>query len=180
MKKIGVVFSAFDFIHPGHMRMLEDAKNQCDYLIAGIQTDPTTDVEYRAQTGSKNKPIYTTDERVEMIKGIRYVDEYFTYHTEQDLYDWLINNDWHVRILGSDWRGKPFTGHDINKGTIYFHERIMDCPVQNCVVDSLNQHNSRHKKNGDARFPFFSFPPHAWFKRCTVLGFFAHTTQKMS
>ena len=125
-KKIGVTFSAFDFIHPGHIAMLKDAKSQCDYLIVGIQTDPTIDVEYRAKTGSKNKPIYTMEERISMIEAIKYIDEYFTYTTEQELYDWLQENDWDVRILGSDWEGKEFTGHDIKKGEIYFHNRDHD------------------------------------------------------
>jgi len=122
-KTIGVLFSAFDFIHPGHIAMLEDAKAQCDYLIVGVQTDPTVDTEYRAKTGSKNKPIYSIEERLRMIRAIKYIDEYFTYTTEQELYDWLVTNEWHVRILGSDWKGKEYTGHDIKKGKIYFHER---------------------------------------------------------
>ena len=60
-----------------------------------------------------------------MIKAIKFVDEVFVYDTEQDLYDWLNNNKWDVRILGSDWEGKNFTGHDI-KGDLYFHKRDHD------------------------------------------------------
>jgi glycerol-3-phosphate cytidylyltransferase len=122
-KKIGVVFSSFDLIHPGHIRMLKDAKNQCDYLIVGVQDDPTIDIKYRNKTGIKNKPIYLFNERIEMIESIKYIDEHFTYHTEDDLYKWLKENRWDIRILGSDWKGKKFTGCDINKGEIYFHER---------------------------------------------------------
>jgi dolichol-phosphate mannosyltransferase len=123
-KKIGVCFSAFDLLHPGHAAMLADARSQCEYLIVGIQSDPTLDVEYRMRTGSKNKPIYTLDERIDMIKAIKYVDEYFIYTTEDELYKWLESNHWDVRILGSDWEGKEFTGHDIKKGNIYFHKRV--------------------------------------------------------
>ncbi len=122
-KKIGVLFSAFDLLHPGHVRMLKDARAQCDYLIVGVQTDPTVDKEYRAKTGKKNMPIYSLDERLEMIDAIKYVDEHFVYTTERELYDWLLNNDWDVRILGSDWKGKEYTGYDIQKGEIYFHKR---------------------------------------------------------
>ena len=123
--KIGVTFSAFDFIHPGHVLMLEDCKRRCDYLIVGIQVDPANnkDASYRDETGQKNKPIYTLDERVVMIKSIKYIDAYFTYETEVDLLDFLKNNDWDVRIIGSDWEGKKFTGCDLNKGQIYFHKR---------------------------------------------------------
>ena len=118
--KIGFVASAFDLLHAGHIKMLEDAKEQCDYLIAALQTDPTIDKSYRTET--KNKPIQTITERQIMIESIRYVDEVIIYETENDLYNllWDINPD--VRILGSDWEKKSFTGIDLPI-QIYFHER---------------------------------------------------------
>ena len=131
MNKIGITFSTFDLMHPGHILMLEDCKNVCDYLIIGIQSDPTIDRknpndEYSKISGkAKNSPIQTLEERLIMIKAIKFVDEVFVYDTEQDLYDWLINNKWDVRILGSDWKGKKFTGHDI-KGSVHFHKRDHD------------------------------------------------------
>ena len=128
MKKIGVTFSTFDLLHPGHILMLEDCKNVCDHLIVGVQSDPTIDRkkdsdEYSKISGkSKNSPIQTLEERLIMIKSIKFVDEFFVYHTEEDLYNWLTNNKWDIRILGSDWEGKKFTGHDID-GDIHFHIR---------------------------------------------------------
>ena len=130
MKK-GITFSTFDLIHPGHIIMLEDCKRVCDYLIVGIQSDPTIDRKdssdiYSKTSGKpKNKPIQTLEERLIMIKAIKYVDEVFVYDTEQDLYSWLKNNDWDIRILGSDWEGKKFTGHNI-AGEVYFHKRDHD------------------------------------------------------
>ena len=127
MKK-GITFSSFDLIHPGHIIMLEDCKRVCDYLIVGVQSDPTIDRKnldtfYSKISGKeKNKPIQTLEERLIMIKTIKFVDEVFTYDTENDLYNWLKNNKWGIRILGSDWEGKNFTGHDI-PGEIYFHKR---------------------------------------------------------
>ncbi|MBI5134246.1 MAG: adenylyltransferase/cytidyltransferase family protein [Candidatus Taylorbacteria bacterium] len=125
-RTIGVTFSAFDLCHAGHMRMLKDAKSRCDYLIVGLQDDPAqeSDEGYRLRTGgkSKNRPIMSLDERMEIIKGIRYVDEVFVYSTEDDLYDWLKSNRYDVRILGSDWEGKPYTGHDLPHMP-YFHRR---------------------------------------------------------
>ena len=131
MKKIGVTFSTFDLLHPGHILMLEDCKTVCDHLIIGIQSDPTIDRkdrkdEYSKISGKpKNVPIQTLKERLIMINAIKFVDEVFVYNTEQDLYDWLNNNKWDVRILGSDWEDKKFTGHDI-KGEVYFHKRDHD------------------------------------------------------
>ena len=131
MKKIGVTFSTFDLIHPGHIIMLEDCKNVCNHLIVGVQSDPTIDRKkindsYSKISGKpKNIPIQTLEERLIMIKSIKFVDEVFVYNTEQDLYDWLLNNKWDIRILGSDWEGKKFTGHDI-EGKLYFHKRDHD------------------------------------------------------
>ena len=131
MKKIGVTFSTFDLLHPGHILMLEDCKNVCDHLIVGVQSDPTIDRnkdsdEYSKISGKpKNTPIQTLEERLIMIKSIKYVDEVFVYDTEKDLYNWLNSNKWDIRILGSDWKGKKFTGHDID-GDIHFHVRDHD------------------------------------------------------
>ena len=128
MKKIGVTFSTFDLLHPGHILMLEDCKRVCDYLIVGVQSDPTIDRkkesdEYSVISGKpKNSPVQTLEERLIMIKSIKFIDEVFIYNTEKDLYDWLKNNKWDVRILGSDWQDKKFTGHDID-GELYFHKR---------------------------------------------------------
>ena len=111
--------------------MLEDCKRVCDYLIVGIQSDPTIDRKnpdtfYSKISGKeKNKPIQTLEERLIMIKSIKFIDEVFVYDTEDDLYNWLKNNEWDIRILGSDWEGKKFTGHDI-PGKVYFHKRDHD------------------------------------------------------
>ena len=127
MKK-GITFSTFDLIHPGHILMLEDCKRVCDYLIVGVQSDPTIDRKnpddnYSKISGkAKNTPIQTLEERLIMIKSIKYVDEVFVYDTEEDLCNWLKTNKWDIRILGSDWEGKKYTGYDLG-GEVYFHKR---------------------------------------------------------
>ena len=125
-KKIGVTFSAFDLCHAGHLRMLKDCKTQCDYLIVGVQDDPSQskDEGYRIQTGGKpkNAPVMSLAERKEIVEGIKYVDEVFVYSTEEDLLNWLRTNKYDVRILGSDWEGKKYTGWDLPH-TAYFHRR---------------------------------------------------------
>ena len=126
MKKIGVTFSAFDLCHAGHIRMLKDCKTQCDYLIVGLQDDPSSeiDLKYRLETNEKpkNPPIMSVTERKEILESIKYVDEIFIYSTEDDLLNWLKNNTYHVRILGSDWQDKKYTGWDLPH-TAYFHKR---------------------------------------------------------
>jgi glycerol-3-phosphate cytidylyltransferase len=106
-KKIGIVFSAFDMLHAGHIAMLSEAKNHCDYLIAGLQTDPTID-----RPGEKNPPVQSIVERQIQLSACRYVDEVVIYQTEQDLVDLLLILPVDVRILGVEYCDKDFTGRD--------------------------------------------------------------------
>jgi glycerol-3-phosphate cytidylyltransferase len=115
-KKIGVTAGAFDLCHAGHMLMFKEAKNKCDYLIVLLHSDPTLD---RAE---KNKPIMTIEERTIILQGIRYIDEILVYHTEKELYRLLKEIQPDVRIIGADWQGKPYTGHDLPI-TTYFNSR---------------------------------------------------------
>lgn len=102
--KVGITFSAFDLLHAGHIKMLEDAKRQCDYLICGLQTDPTID------RPEKNRPSQTVVERYIQLKGCKFVDEIVPYATEQDLEDILRSFNIDVRILGDEYEHKNFTG----------------------------------------------------------------------
>lgn len=121
---IGFTCSSFDLLHSGHYLMLEDCKSHCDVLIVGLQDDPTIDVKYRMQTGGKNKnrPIQSYEERLIQISGVKYVDYVVRYSTEGELYELLqlINPD--IRMIGEDWRGKEFTGHDLDI-PIHFNPR---------------------------------------------------------
>ena len=123
--KKGFTCSCFDLLHTGHILMLKDAKEQCDYLIVGLQTDPTVD-----RPDTKNKPIQSLEERQIMISGIRFVDEIVIYTTEGQLYEYLRDNPPDVRILGSDYKGKDFTGKDLNID-IYYHKRDHDWSTTN-------------------------------------------------
>lgn len=108
-KRVGITFSTFDLgPHAGHIAMLAEAKNHCDYLICGLQTDPTID-----RPDSKNKPIQSIVERQIQLAATRYVDEIVIYQTEKDLEDLLLILPVDVRILGVEYQDKPFTGKDI-------------------------------------------------------------------
>lgn len=106
--KIGFTCSSFDLLHAGHVQMLRDAKEQCDYLMVGLQMDPSID-----RPKEKNPPIQTIVERYTQLKAVSYVDEIIPYKTEQDLIDILELYTIHVRILGEEYRNKEFTGKDI-------------------------------------------------------------------
>ena len=118
-KKVGIVASCFDLLHAGHCLMLEDAKRQCDHLIAALQTDPTID------RPEKNKPVQSLQERTLQLKAVKYVDEIKSYETEDDLEILLKKIMPDVRILGSDWEGKEYTGSGIAH-SVYFHPRNHD------------------------------------------------------
>lgn len=107
-KKIGITFSAWDLLHAGHVTMLSEVKNHCDYLICGLQTDPTID---RPET--KNKPIQSIVERQITLSACRFVDEIVVYQTEKDLEDILLTLPIDVRILGVEYKDKEFTGKNI-------------------------------------------------------------------
>ena len=104
---VGFTASAFDLLHSGHITMLREAKAQCDYLICGLQLDPSLDRE------TKNKPIQTMVERYIQLSAVRYVDEIVPYVTEKDLTDILSSYNIHIRILGDEYKDKDFTGRDL-------------------------------------------------------------------
>ena len=104
---VGFTASAFDLLHAGHVQMLREAKENCDYLLVGLQTDPTLD------RTDKNPPVQTIVERYTQLKGIEYVDEIIPYGTEQDLEDILTMYHINVRVIGEEYRDKEFTGKDI-------------------------------------------------------------------
>ena len=104
-KKIGITFSQFDMLHAGHIAMLAEAKNHCDYLIAALQTDASID-----RPDTKNPPIQSIVERQIQLAACRYVDEVVIYTTEADLCDLLLILPVDVRILGDEYRDKEFTG----------------------------------------------------------------------
>jgi glycerol-3-phosphate cytidylyltransferase len=103
--KIGITFSTFDMLHAGHVAMLSEAKNHCDYLIAALQTDPTID-----RPDTKNPPVQSIVERQIQLSATRFVDEIVIYQTEQDLIDLLLILPVDVRILGVEYENKDFTG----------------------------------------------------------------------
>lgn len=106
-KKTGIVFSTFDMLHAGHIAMLSEARNHCDYLICGLQTDPTID-----RPDTKNRPVQSIVERQIQLAACRYVDEVVVYQTEQDLIDLLLILPVDVRILGVEYEHKDFSGKE--------------------------------------------------------------------
>lgn len=104
---IGITFSQFDLLHAGHIAMLAEAKNHCDYLICGLQNNASWD---RPQ---KNAPIQSLVERQIQLSAVRFVDEIVVYNSEKDLEDILLTLPIDVRILGVEYMQSEFTGRAI-------------------------------------------------------------------
>ena len=118
-KKVGFTAGAFDLCHAGHMLMFEEAKEQCKYLIVALHSDPSLD-----RPGAKNKPIMSLKERQIILKGVKYIDEIVTYDTEADLLKMFTDNTLgiDVRILGVEYKDKPYTGRDLPL-PVYYNTR---------------------------------------------------------
>lgn len=119
----GFTCSAFDLLHAGHIEMLKDARDQCDYLIVGLQTDPTID------RPEKNQPVQNVSERFIQLDALGCVDEIIPYATEAELLNLIKMIDPYVRILGEEYKDKDFTGRDFceNEGIeLYYNKRKHD------------------------------------------------------
>lgn len=105
---LGFTHGVFDVLHPGHVSMLEEAAGHCDRLVVGVQTDPSID-----RPGSKARTIQSLEERLVMVKAIRWVDSVVTYETEGDLLALLQELQPDVRIIDPGLQGREYTGHDL-------------------------------------------------------------------
>ena len=116
--KIGFTCGTMDLLHVGHVLMLEECKTHCDYLIVGLQNDPSFERQ-------KNKPIQSMTERYFQLKDCKYVNEIIPYNTESDLLEILQSIKYELRFIGEDWKGKEFTGHNLklHKEKIIFTKR---------------------------------------------------------
>lgn len=114
--RVGFTCGAFDLLHAGHVLMLAEAKTQCDWLIVGLQTDPTID------RPNKNRPVQTTFERYTQLKGCRFVDEIIPYDTEDDLFNLLSTYNIDVRIVSDEYKDTTFTGKLLGID-IYYNKR---------------------------------------------------------
>jgi glycerol-3-phosphate cytidylyltransferase len=141
--KVGITFSTFDLLHAGHIGMLREAKQHCDYLIVGLQTDPTID-----RPTEKNKPVQTLVERYAQLNAVKFVDEIVPYQTEQDVVDILELFEIDIRFLGEEYREKDFSGKDVcRKRGIELHfnkrdHRFSSSDLRRRVVDAEKESKS--------------------------------------
>jgi len=106
-KIVGITCSTFDLLHTGHILMLEECKNYCDFLICALQNDPTIDRQ------QKNKPVQSLFERYIQLESVKYVDKVIPYNTESDLEDIFNSLNIDVRIIGVEYKDMDFTAKEI-------------------------------------------------------------------
>lgn len=130
--RIGFTCSTFDLLHAGHIVMLQESKEHCDYLICGLLTDPTID-----RPESKNKPVQTPFERYVQLAGCRFVDEIIPFNTEQELVDMILTIQPHIRIVGEEYKGTDHTG--VGLCPIHYNKRkhsFSSSDLRNRVIES--------------------------------------------
>lgn len=149
---VGFTCGSFDLLHAGHALMLEEAKSHCDRLVVGLQIDPTID------RPEKNKPIMSLEERITMLKSIKWVDEVCIYSTEAELVQLLKSLRPDVRIIGSDWKGKQFTGFELpirvvfntrehDYSTSSLRERVVTAELTRRAADTLAPHMEKIRQH---------------------------------
>ena len=130
--RVGIICGSFDLIHAGYIRMFKDAKlNACDYLIVALQSDPTID------RPDKNECVQPVEQRAEILQSINYIDKIIFYDTEDSLYRLLEKTEYHVRILGTDYAEKDYTGKNLDPA-VYFHRRDHDISTS-AIKDKIVQ-----------------------------------------
>ena len=141
MNKVGFTCSCFDLFHAGHIMMLKEAKSVCDYLIVGLQTDPTID------RPEKNKPIQSVVERFIQLESCKYVDEVVVYATEKDLLDILYSYPINVRIVGEEYKDKEFTGKELEHITLHYNQRNHSFSTTDLRMRVIERYKSESKSN---------------------------------
>ena len=140
MKK-GITFGAFDLFHAGHVLMLEEAKTVCNYLIVGLQTDPSLDRE------EKNKPVQSIVERQIQLEGCKFVDEVTIYDTEDDLMQILDTIEWDVYVIGEEYKNNFFTARDKYLDKCYFNKRPHNFSTSELRERVASKHFNYNKKS---------------------------------
>lgn len=115
--RIGFTCSAFDLFHAGHITMLKEAKEHCDFLIVGLQTDPTID------RPEKNRPVQSVYERWVQLAACQFIDRIIPYATEKELLDILQSQDIDIRFVGEEYRDKDFTGKQLPGIELHYNKR---------------------------------------------------------
>jgi glycerol-3-phosphate cytidylyltransferase len=106
--KNGIIAGNFDVIHPGYIKMFKECKSYTENFIILLHTDPSI------ERPNKLKPILSIEERIELLESIKYINDIHTYTYESELIELLKGIKPDIRFLGDDYRGKTYTGFELD------------------------------------------------------------------
>ena len=153
-QKVGIICGSFDLIHAGYIRMFKDAKaNACSKLIVALQTDPTID------RPEKNVCVQPAAQRIEILESIKFIDQILLYDTEHSLYELLKNTEYDVRILGTDYEDREYTGTDLDP-SVYYHHRDHDISTSGIKSMIYKEFKNQRRNNASvAQLDMFDIYP---------------------
>lgn len=114
--KVGFTCGVFDLYHAGHVLMLKECKENCDYLIVALNKAQNISNEINP---GKKKPIYSIEERVLIMESCKFVDEVLVYNSEEELEQILRTKNIKIRFLGEDYKEKKITGSNLGMELYY-------------------------------------------------------------
>lgn len=143
MSIIALIAGSFDLIHPGYIRMFKAAKEGCDHLIVALQGDPTID------RPSKCKPVQSLQDRIEIISSIKYVDEIVTYNTEAEFLELLKNTHHDLRVLGTDYKDKNYTGKELGIPILWIdrNHNYSTTALKEAIFEERDEFHARERLN---------------------------------
>jgi len=109
--KVGFACGVFDMFHAGHVLMLKECKEHCDYLIVALNKAENISEKINP---NKKTPLYSIEERKLIMASCKYVDEVLEYNSEEELLLIMKNRKPDIRFLGEDYKGKAITGAELN------------------------------------------------------------------
>jgi len=112
---MGVIAGNFDVIHPGYIKMFKECKTYCKQLIILLHIDPSI------ERPEKLKPILTKQERTEILTSIKFINGIAYYTYEKELVDLIYRLNPDIRFLGDDYRGKTYTGFELDVPVHYLN-----------------------------------------------------------
>jgi glycerol-3-phosphate cytidylyltransferase len=134
--KIGFAGGVFDLFHAGHVLMLHECRNNCDYLIVALNKAENISEEINP---GKRKPVFSIEERKLIMESCKYVDEVLVYNSEEELYHLLQTKNIDVRFLGDDYKDREITGSDLNI-QIYYTNRSHGYSTSAVIQKIINKH----------------------------------------
>lgn len=138
MRSNGIIAGAFDLIHPGYIRLFKETKLHCNHLTVALHEDPSLARPH------KLKPVHSVEERKEILRAIKYVDDIVVYQAEETFHWYLKSGDYDIRFLGDDYADGSYTGKDIDIDIVWLNREHgysttkLKKEIYNSILEKIN------------------------------------------